>query len=821
MSEKKEKKELVGLIVVLAWLLICLLLFLVFLFKSPSETPAEPSTVPTTAAATSAPATVPTTAPTEATTEPTTEPTEETQPQGNATPGGAGGYNPGGGFESDDEDEEEEKEEEKVTVGDPGTVSNPYMECVTQLPAQFRTVTVPAGQSVTYAIHGALGQIIHVDESGVTLTYQEKTVTPGEDGKTVVTADRALNNVPVLVTLNNTAEADKAFTVYVDPGYGSQERPYELPLGQFDTVVMESDTDGVFYTYTAQKAGVLRVQCKAAAEGIAYEYLFYNKTTGEVRTMTADGIADEAGVKTLSIGVAPGDVVLMAVDVLPDGEKKEAGARFTSVTAFDAGASAPQQGAKRISYTVAVKDADGTAIPGVPVAFKAGGLIIDLTTNANGEAAVSLPVGSYSLTVTAPEGYTEDATVYAYTENTTHLDITFSKKAEQVPTVPTTPSDPDDPTTPTEPNQPTTPPEEEIPADFDGVYTVTITDDTGAAQSGIVVQFWKDGAQAGMQMVDGNGVATATLTPGTYTVKLAFSGTAKPYEEKTAKVTAKMPDLHIRLATTPLGKSADLGSGKAYEVSVGSTYVTLQADANNYFLFTPTESGVYRFASTDPDAKISYWGSKFFLNDATSSTDYTEAANAFTQNVKETHLGGTFVIGLTGDKDAILEITRVGDAILDETDMEAQVYVAKQIPSSSNASSGTPSYVDLTSAAAAVLGADGYYHLNNADGPVLYMNLGEDAPYVSMWKMLGFTGFGGTSLNKVFRDANGVATHKEDYTACMMDYVECISPSRPYYPLTEDLVYMVQNGGEYKGWWDSSNGNYLFADLPNLNTATA
>ena len=136
-----------------------------------------------------------------------------------------------------------------------------------------------------------------------------------------------------------------------------------------------------------------------------------------------------------------------------------------------------------------------------------------------------------------------------------------------------------------------------------------------------------------------------------------------------------------------------------------------------------------------------------------------------------------------------------------------------------SAPGGTLKYVDLTAeqATAVYSAADGYYHLNSADGAVLYMNLGENAPYISMYKMLGFTGIGGTSLNKSFYDENGEFLKKEDYTACMSSYVECIDEASGLYPLTEDLVYIVQTAGEYYGWWDSSSSNFWLETVQNLN----
>ena len=41
------------------------------------------------------------------------------------------------------------------------------------------------------------------------------------------------------------------------------------------------------------------------------------------------------------------------------------------------------------------------------------------------------------------------------------------------------------------------------------------------------------------------------------------------------------------------------------------------------------------------------------------------------------------------------------------------------------------------------------------------------------------------------------------------------------YPLTKDLETIFKNYGAYVGYWDSTNMNYLFADVPNLNVDSA
>jgi hypothetical protein len=90
-----------------------------------------------------------------------------------------------------------------------------------------------------------------------------------------------------------------------------------------------------------------------------------------------------------------------------------------------------------------------------------------------------------------------------------------------------------------------------------------------------------------------------------------------------------------------------------------------------------------------------------------------------------------------------------------------------------------------------------------------------------MYVMLGMTGVGGTNFTQTFYDENGVAVRREDYTDCMMAYIANTESKYGLYPLTEDLVYMLRQGGDRKGWWDPDNGNYLFADVEGLNQENA
>ena len=51
----------------------------------------------------------------------------------------------------------------------------------------------------------------------------------------------------------------------------------------------------------------------------------------------------------------------------------------------------------------------------------------------------------------------------------------------------------------------------------------------------------------------------------------------------------------------------------------------------------------------------------------------------------------------------------------------------------------------------------------------------------------------------------------------MTDYVKVSDPVSGLYALNDDLIHMIQNAGEYMGWWDSSNPNFLLTSVEGLN----
>ncbi len=104
----------------------------------------------------------------------------------------------------------------------------------------------------------------------------------------------------------------------------------------------------------------------------------------------------------------------------------------------------------------------------------------------------------------------------------------------------------------------------------------------------------------------------------------------------------------------------------------------------------------------------------------------------------------------------------------------------------------------------AVLGDDGYYHLNDKNGPVLFANLND-----SIMSLYTMSGYG--SIAAVQYDDNGDVTKKVDYTDAFYEYVEALPTDANgtitsyYYPLTADLIEMFKEVGTSNGWYDGDS----------------
>lgn len=363
----------------------------------------------------------------------------------------------------------------------------------------------------------------------------------------------------------------------------------------------------------------------------------------------------------------------------------------------------------------------------------------------------------------------------------------------------------------------------------DDGYKVKIVDGTGNPYtSGVIVRFMKGSEQVAMQKIDENGVATKDLEKGDYTVELMFTDNAEKYyyEQEDLKLTAEKTELEIVLYYTADAETQTLtAQGKEYEahkVAVGSTYVNLTAGERNYFLFTPTEAGTYQFSTEGEGLQIGYYGAPHFVQEHNAAEDLKD--NTFTLSIKAGMIGaegsGTtvLVVGIDSESatECVLNIERTGDPAWSVEDEPWTEYVCKNEikPFTLDIKDGQKlTYVDIRGKSAdykvVFNEKDGYYHLNDENGPVIYINLGKDAPNVSLEVVIKGDGTaGGAPIRHYFFDEDGEFIKREDYTNILSTYFENMDKEYKVYPLNEDLVYIIENA--CSGWWTSDDPNYIF-----------
>ena len=118
--------------------------------------------------------------------------------------------------------------------------------------------------------------------------------------------------------------------------------------------------------------------------------------------------------------------------------------------------------------------------------------------------------------------------------------------------------------------------------------------------------------------------------------------------------------------------------------------------------------------------------------------------------------------------------------------------------------------------------ADGFYHLDSADGPLVLVRLGRASPYLESFQKI----LEQTSVRRYFFDEEGTFIKKESYSECLQAYIACMDENTGVYPLTDDLMYIIQQEGEDSGWWDPDNRIYIFVDgtrrpVPGINVEIA
>ena len=368
-------------------------------------------------------------------------------------------------------------------------------------------------------------------------------------------------------------------------------------------------------------------------------------------------------------------------------------------------------------------------------------------------------------------------------------------------------------------------------------YTVTVLDGMGFPMEGVEVSFMNENTAAAKAVTDKDGKASVKLTSGEYSVEIAASDDYFVPSEA-FKVNADAPALEITLVAFakdpemvyPGATETDTVLAGVYNVDLGSFRVPVEKGKIRYLFFTPKEGAVYHIYTDSDKVEVGYYGGSFFVTP--NNTGVVDENGVLIYEFLHTSVGSKVVLGLTATSASVdsctVTIIKASDIEIQDVERPWEQYVPTQIPDSKvTTPSGTMKYVPIEINFSTMQGTkeievvynekDGYYHLNTADGPVLYVRISQSTKYMDPLKsIVEFTNIG-----RYFYDEDGKLIKKESY--CDAIYINTHNfpnNKNPYYaqvadskygvvPLNEELIYILKNMGA-DDWYVKSSPDYIF-----------
>ena len=377
--------------------------------------------------------------------------------------------------------------------------------------------------------------------------------------------------------------------------------------------------------------------------------------------------------------------------------------------------------------------------------------------------------------------------------------------------------------------------------------TIGVSDYFGNAMAGITALI-KKGADVVKTITLGNdGLRSFTIEKGNYTV--IFEKEEKPlktqywnydfrYDEDACTLSPEAPSLLVTLLQKPNGKEDIVfvdtegeESALASRITSGAYQVTL-TKGTNYFVFRPSEAGLYEISYlSDETADIAYhnaptWCYKTPVESAEPGQPLTMMVER--QFVQDSEMSTTpFVFSFTASARAsfTLLFKKVAEAPKTPQSEPWETYLNPDTITDFSLPEGailTDFDVFDKSLSVVFNEADGYYHLNSVDGPVILIRLTSPSPYLESFFKICNT----TSLGAWFYDEEGNFERKEIYNELIYQYTGtpdingALVPGTGHhdsksgtYPLDRHLAYAMLNAGEHKGWWTPTSPYYRFFEL--------
>ena len=363
-------------------------------------------------------------------------------------------------------------------------------------------------------------------------------------------------------------------------------------------------------------------------------------------------------------------------------------------------------------------------------------------------------------------------------------------------------------------------------------YGIWITDGLGMPMTNIIVNVKKDGETVKMIQYKGQYV-TVELEDGEYTVELDLEGldVEYVYDESACVLSPDEKTLSIKLYKSAAeGESLFVGGEISADYSsvivdgTGSYKIDLTPNDFSFIVFTPQTAAIYTITyESESNLKVSYHGGTFFVQGSDiseSSSEFSKYGNGLAFNVYSSSIGASYVFAIKseGATECVLNIQNAGDPGTRLEDQPWTPYLedtAKIEEMKNYPQEGTYTTIDLSnmSISAVLNPADGYYHLNSVDGPVLFIDFTTASDYIASI----YTICANQRMGTYIKDADGNVVEKRSYNELffqcgMPDPSTATTTPAPglRVPLTEKLAEAIQTFGNNNNWWAEGSESNIF-----------
>ncbi|MBO5767181.1 MAG: dockerin type I repeat-containing protein [Clostridia bacterium] len=223
-------------------------------------------------------------------------------------------------------------------------------------------------------------------------------------------------------------------------------------------------------------------------------------------------------------------------------------------------------------------------------------------------------------------------------------------------------------------------------------------------------------------------------------------------------------------------------------IAIGENKCPISSDYEyTVFGFYPEEIGKYTFTAESALIGLASTNGMWVTVELNSETICGES---FVWNC--TAVGQSIMFAIKGDSEVSVNITRE-DIIIVEIPRTPYENKTTPAPFKFEGEKGRLEYVDTfdETVNTAVLGEDGFYHLDSAEGPVLYAKL--DDSLMSLADAYGY----GQIVAVIYE--NGEVVKKIDYNAAFNEYYLCSDDG--LYPLTDDIIEIYREMGKSNSWY--------------------